>query len=638
MYRNERRSTPLADHRSPRSRRVAPAGCAVALVAIAAGCSVPTVAEERADPGEELGRVAQPVAAELPGKVEYAFRYYGDPKIARVAFASPAWGGCSATMIGPNTVLTAAHCGPAEAAVFQTGTLTFMTFRANETERNIETFQCRRLIHGWPRHDLAVLYCDPSATGVNPGDKYGYLDFETRAPAVGDDVYSIWWNAVLNGSTGNLGVPLYSRGKVVQTNASMWSGVLGGPAGTPVGIKMDTWAQPGASGSSNVDVNTHRILVGPTTLANTTESAARWAWSMRTYLDSGLLAPGTYSGAGYLENIKESNFPAGSYNFSGYVGSVDKSVNGVFDVQEDIERQRGENQRSSYWLGFDSRRRNVLWERGFVFLEYETKETRVEFVAGGLVLRHRSLNLKPNTWYRVGVRVRTNSAGSAYALSVGFERSNQPAWSVAALATAPGSTVLRTAVIKTDANPAPFFAIRTTAAFNGAISEVQLIEDGSTQGFDLIDEREGWTTTFGPANFVPRGVTSTNINAPPDFALQVRPSKATAIAASTQKLLFLPNRAQRLCFKARALGSTAASGVATVTSGGSQVLNVSFALPTTWASYCFGRIYTPSTDSKLSFGASGGLTTSYLVDDVRVDIDPDAIFVPPGGGVGGFAP
>jgi hypothetical protein len=605
-------------------------GCFLNL-ALAAGCAVPSEgpsSDETPSDEDSLGRVAQPVQMERPGKVEYAFRYYSNADIARVAFASPNWnGGCSATMIGPNFVLTAAHCGPAEAAANQTGTLRFMTYRANETERNTETFQCRRLIHGWPRHDLAVLFCDPNGAGVNPGDKYGYLDFETRSPVVGDSVYSIWWNAVDTGATGTTMVPLYSPGKVTRTNGVIWSGILGAPAGTPVGIEMDTWAQPGASGSSNIDANTHRILVGPTTLARQ-DQAWRAAFSMRTYLDSTLLAPGTYDGAGFIENVKASNFPAGSYNFDRYVGKVDKSVNGVFDVQEDIERQRGENRRTSYWLGFDSRRRNQLWETGFVLMDYDAKATPVTYVGAGLVLRHRFLNLKPNTNYRVGVKVKTNSAGNTTALSVGFERSNQAAWSVANLGTTPGSTVLRTAVIRTDANPNPFFAIRTTGAFDGSVSEVQLIEDGSTNTFELSDDREGWTTAFGPANFLPRGITSANGGAP-DFALAVRPIFGTSIPASTQKMLFVPNRAQRVCFSVRSLATTSASGLVRVTSGGNQVLNTTFALSTAWSNYCFGRIYTQSTDTTLSFASSGNISTSYLVDNVRVDIDPNVITVPP---------
>src|SRR5688500_8703092 len=74
------------------------------------------------------GQIEQAVIAERPGQVEYAFRNYANANIARVQLAAPKWQGCSATMIGPNIVLTAAHCGPAEAEEVQTAPLTFMTY------------------------------------------------------------------------------------------------------------------------------------------------------------------------------------------------------------------------------------------------------------------------------------------------------------------------------------------------------------------------------------------------------------------------------------------------------------------------------------------------------------------------------
>lgn len=73
------------------------------------------------------------------------------------------------------------------------------------------------------------------------------------------------------------------------------------------------------------------------------------------------------------------------------------------------------------------------------------------------------------------------------ALSVGFERAAEPAWSVAAFATVPGTTVLQTAVIRTDANPRPFFAIRCTDAFDGLVSEIRLMEDGRRPARGMVD-------------------------------------------------------------------------------------------------------------------------------------------------------
>ena len=615
-------------------------GSVVVAALVAGGCAAPTDAGEEGATidGESVGSVAQPVLAERPGEVEYAFRYYNDPKIARVQFAAPNWRGCSSTMIGPNFVLTAAHCGPAESEASQEATLMFMTYRANETQRNVENFRCRRLIHGWPRHDLAILYCPPNAAGVSPGEKYGYVDFETRAPVVGDSVYSIWWNPVTSGATGTTNVSLFSAGTVRRINEVIWDDRLGGPGGQPIGINMSTWTQPGSSGSSSISRTTNRILVGPTSTGSSPEGPSKNAWSMRTYLDTDVLAPGNYPGANFIENVKASNFPPGTWDFARYAGKVDRNQNAVFDVQEDIERAYGENTRATYWLGFDMRRRIPQWETGFVAIDYDAKETRIAYVGAGLALRHRFLNLKPNTTYRVGVRVKTNTAGNANALTVGFERSNQAAWSVAALATPAGTTGYRTALIRTDASPKPFFAIRSTGAFNGSVSEIELVEDGSTNNFELADQREGWTTGFlTPADFLPRGVTADSGGAP-DFALALRTfGWGAVLPVSTNTLVFSPLRFQRLCFKVRSLDPTSASGVARITSGTTQVVNATFPLTTAWTQQCVNRISTPSTDTTLTFASSGTISTTYLVDDVKLEADPNVFTLPPGGiaGIGG---
>jgi hypothetical protein len=669
-------------------------GCILAA-AFGLGCSYE--GEESPD------RASFPVQKELAGKVEFAFRHYSDPDVARSAFATPMWNfGCSSTMIGPHILLTAAHCGPAEAATEQIGIANFTTYRASENEQNTEGYACRRLIHGWPRHDLALMFCDSNSTGLAPGDKYGYLDLETRAPQIGDSVYSIWWNNVLAGPSATL--PLYSEGRVESTTDPIWSGFLGGPAGEAVGIRMSTWAQPGASGSSNIDRNTHRILVGPTTLANQTEGPARWAFSTRTYLSSELLAPGTYEGAGALEQIKSSNFPPGSYNFASYVGGVDKNANGIFDVQEDVERQIGETRRPVYWLGFDNRRRIRLWDTPNAVISFDQRVASVNVSSPGLVLRHRALNLKPNTNYRIGIRIKTTSASLASALSVGFEApdpvvalgsvatSNQAtltpsartastasastalsasastapsassktavsaaastaltasvqaasrvgsvvtgyAWgsgTSATLGTYPNSELWQTALITTGSASEQYLTIRATAAFAGALSEITVFEDGAIDNFELADEREGWKTPFGRANFLPRGEQAEPRWSRPDFVLAVRALFTTAIPASTDKLVFLTNRVHRLCFKARALSGTG-TGLVRVTSGNLTALNATFPLTTSWTTSCYGSIATPYAGSTLTFSSSGTLETSYLVDELQLSADPNAIQIGTGG-------
>lgn len=623
----------------------------VILSAMLVGCSLSSkvpVARGHATPPVRVP-VVTPITDEVPGQVEYMFRYYPDADLARSSFAAPMWdGGCSATMIGPRFVLTAAHCGPAEAASNQSRRLTFVTYRSDQTETNEETYTCKRLIHGWPQHDLALLFCNPGSDGLGPGDRYGYLDIETRAPQIGDSVYSIWWNPVDADATRTL--PLYSQGTVLKTNAVIWGHKLEqGPAGDAVGIHMNTTARPGASGSGNIDRNTHRILVGPTSTANETEGPDRWAFSMRTYLDASVLAPGTYpslDGASLvLQQITGGNFPAGNYNLGGYAGKLDKNRNGIFDVQEDVERQAGETRRAIYDLAFDNRRRNALWHTPAAAIDHDRQLAVVAATGPALLLQHAALTLKPDTNYRIGVRVRTTSSASMHALSVGFEApapvviainaasAAATATSIiagsgtrAALATSAGADTYQTALLRTGANPKQILAIRASAAFTGSVAEIFLVEDGKGAAFELFDEREAWMKGSLRANFLPRGLTAA-ASTRPDFALALPLIDGTAFPVSTNKVLFLGNRVQRLCFKSRLLSSTG-NGRVRIAQGNAVALDRTFPLKQDWTQQCYTNIRTPHPGTVLTFSGGDGLPAPYLVDDILLTADPGAIVSP----------
>jgi hypothetical protein len=229
------------------------------------------------------------------------------------------------------------------------------------------------------------------------------------------------------------------------------------------------------------------------------------------------------------------------------------------------------------------------------------------------------------------VKVKTTSAGEAAALSIAFERPGQDPWSRARLETQAGTEIVRTALITTDGNPDPHLTLRTTAAFAGSVSEIQLIEDGAMHTFELADDRQGWTTLIasgpsGAAGFLPRGVAAVG---PPDFALVVRQALGTVNPVSTDNLIFLTNRRQRFCFMVKAAAATTSVGHLRIVSGGSQVLGQSFPLSTAWQPHCVNQIHTPYTNTTVTFAGSDG-APSYLVDSIGVYADTNGDIGLPG--------
>lgn len=177
-------------------------------------------------------------------------------------------------MIGPNTLMTAAHCNGSQK------TIDFMVYSADTKGISKQTFVCNYLLHTYRDSDLILFDCPANEAGENPGDKYGYLDFElpltpsgelstllAGRPEVGDQFYSIWTNPIDELSRQHM---LYSQGRVVRTDDPVWSNpdVTPEPCGDnaadlTLGIGTDLWANGGSSGSSQISRLTHRLTLGP---------------------------------------------------------------------------------------------------------------------------------------------------------------------------------------------------------------------------------------------------------------------------------------------------------------------------------------------------------------------------------------
>lgn len=353
------------------------------------------------------------ISGEQPnGIAERVYYHYSDADIALHAYATADIGGCTGTMIGPNVLMSAGHCGN------QPRTARFYVYPDADTKLE-ETFNCEYLLHTFPDMDLVLYWVFPNEAGEHAGDKYGYVDFDvvidpstetldyaaSRALiATGVDLYSVWTNPI--DSIGNGWHAIFSRGTVTATNVvDHWaspnldtgsdylcgnSWCVGGPRdgltcdacndpgcgnGTcmrrpnrHLGVDTNMWSNPGASGSTQLTVAKSRALLGPLSIG-TSNGMLRRSPGIADYCQWGYIDRGVTQAGGCREcdrdQLNETLLPQlGLGNPSDYYGWIDLNLNGMFDIHELLELVRGETTRPFYWLGFESLRRTKLWNHG----------------------------------------------------------------------------------------------------------------------------------------------------------------------------------------------------------------------------------------------------------------------------------
>jgi hypothetical protein len=254
----DRRTTMSISHRS----------VGVALVSLVAGCA----SRAESEGPEPVGSVDSALASEMTNgdaSIGYAFKQYTtNPDIAvsqwsTVSYVNNQGKYCNGVMIGPNVMFSASHCAAATSA-----TATFRTYRNLTTTSDTETFQCSYMIQTYIDTDGLLYDCAPNAAGQNPGDKYGYADFDVSTPAVGQAIYSVSSNPNQNGSIA-YDARMYATGKITSTNGNQWFVPDHNPN---TGITMDLWGEGGMSGSPHFkggprrsswrDVRGHNLAFG----------------------------------------------------------------------------------------------------------------------------------------------------------------------------------------------------------------------------------------------------------------------------------------------------------------------------------------------------------------------------------------
>ncbi len=643
--------------------RAAAALLEIAFGAFAAsGCVLSP--EERASSTSDssvAGRVDHIVNERLNGIAERVwFRYAVDPGATLSSYAAPAvtsqasspWPGsgpCGAIMVGPNAMISAGHChGDAKTAMFRVYVSAAM--------QQAESYNCDYLIQTWRENDFALHWCFPN-NGVNPGDRWGYVDLDIDITPQGKfqfmksrdrvrvdaPVYSIWTNPIT--SLGPALHSLYSEGSIVNTQIKDWFNSGGDPCSQDDdfsnGVRTNVWGRSGASGSAQLSSSNHRLLLpalsgapntpdgGPSRTGSAMADILRYSLIWDPAIDLPVPACGGRSepqinfralSTLWNQGIRFSN--TGLSDYVKYVGLLDADQDGIVDMQHDLERSAGEGQRSVYRLGFESHRRNQLWSRS-PNTEIHIREvdgfarTDTRSVGSGgwySALLHPRLNLKQGARYLVrytarasmssGVGVCISGRCSDHALNAGETR------------------------VFVDEFPAggPNLSLLIRGRSVTDFYDVVVAEVGAMVDFETHDQRLLWhrldAGSSGDKAFVwPNGINSAS---GVDWAGIVRHSASSSpvrYSLATHQLP-IPRGDIRVCFSHRRLG------FATLDRGIARLRNVVWSQvtfsprPDRWTRTCTPWVRVSTADHLLEFGVANTAAYTYAVDRVQVERRP----------------
>lgn len=578
------------------------------------------------------------------GIAAVASRLYTDADVTLTGYAVAELGGCTAQMIGPNIMMTATHCDDVDRFA------TFFTYRNQDPFQLVaERFFCRVLLNTYAGSDILLYACDPNAFGESPGDKYGYLDFDTAQPYVGQKVYSYWYNPIV--TLGLNPALIYSRGKVTSTTEAIWGLDADGPPITqPIGIHADLWSQQGCSGSAIVDATNHRIVAAPTSTGNT-DAPGRRALSAKTGFElssvdgfSEQTAAGTIWKTGvFNDNILRFNRLFGdALSPASYAGRLDKDNNYLFDIQEHIERNLGENARDWYFLGFNSERRNALWDKPwyttFNALNHTAHiSTPSEPLTGWEALVHRHLPLEANTKYRVSLMINVTATSAPNNLRVVLRSSNrrpsltvrptkQVTESTFSVPTNPGTGWQLVTFALESQSTSPELAFIVGGKLDALLSSVSIIRDDAVMDFDSADKRFSWRNdnTGGRGRIVPDGDDALR----PDWAAWVTPTAGLAPGNDwplrNRQLAIVPGTPYQLCVDVRLARPqttrVTTTGAMRLLSAGSEVARTDFVPTLNWTQTCTQPFQVTSSDNNLQLGFSGpSAAAGYYADNIRLE-------------------
>ncbi|WP_164008302.1 PAN domain-containing protein [Pyxidicoccus trucidator] len=455
---------------------------------------------------------------------------------------------------------------------------------------------------------------------------------------MGDAVYSIWGNPLDTPTPSQYDVRFYSRGVVTSTTgygtfttdpASVGTNPTTGQPDfstsheRPIAISTDLWGNYGASGSGQLSATTHRLVVGPLSTISTGDGRGRHALSMAQYLLDGTVDPRDT----LQPRIHATHISALGLTPANYGGRLDKDGNKLIDLQEDLEKLRGENARGWYTLEFESERRNALWTKGSAAVTFDTGARTVRIVKGlpghATVLSHQRLNLTPGTW-RLSMMMDLTSSSWSDPLWFGLRWTDaatgtvtsQGRWPVSPVGSGWKMHAVEVTVPSTATGIQLFFD--SDVPFDARLGAVNVVRAGTVMDLDSADTRFHWKNDVNGARgrVVPRGVSSTTRT---DWAVRVQydPASPAGWPIRNRQLVLLGGKRYRLCFDYRQ-ESAGMGGVMRVLSTGAERVRHTFTPTSTWQRTCTPNFKVTTDDNNVQFGVSAG-TGSYLVDNLTIE-------------------
>ncbi|MBL8740527.1 MAG: hypothetical protein JNK04_05520 [Myxococcales bacterium] len=635
------------------------------IAPLTASCIEPEESEsgdEVPPPLEETGTTAQEIDAEHPGlavavgddtncPAEWC-GYRVNPDVTFTSFSAVNAVGAtlagSGAFIGPNTVITAAHLGGTVppnnhgrvvAHLYRTGVQAPAQFQNYNCETMIQTLST----------DTMVMYCpDIMVDGVlrPPGEVFGYVDMDPRYVTAETVVSKHWWNPIVTNNW--FSHILYGYGKIKDTALSL-------PPSPYLWTRVDIPCNEGISGSLTFDANTHRAIIGPVATgscggvaAAPTNPGDTRALPLKTIFEN--MSIDTADPAQLYDSLLGLNGAGGTDQThlglitptvpeSTYHGLVDKNGDYVFDVQQALERLRGEYARPYYWFGFENHARNARWyvpaQSGAVTFNPLAAYVNIQhFTTAGqaAAMYLDKVALAPNTTYRVGLSTFTNSSTLPNGLTLQVRKQNGAVvGSIGIPTTAGPSWVSHALTFTTGADSSYRIYLLTNDVMNVSVSALSISKRDSIMTLDSHDERIAWRNESNGARawWTGEGRPSTFF-ANGSYAARVahsNPANSTDWTLRNKQLAFTPNVPQRVCFRRRSETTNAGLGDVRVGSGSGVIyMATNFTTPANqvnqtaaWSTAPFCTPYfTPTTgETLLQFGHRLNYP-NYLVDEIQI--------------------